>query len=312
MTKKKKCIKIKYSSLRTIAHLRAFFDLLCLIGLIVVSVVYLFYACTSIITSLTIGLPTDYNVHSSTSLIQSCKILTLASTAATLSGDFSLDFNLLLGRFVRPIEAEISGGITSLKGDKETVVLVFCGVSVAEVVILRVDSVDEVVILRVEEAIFRDADAEEAIFCGVGVDEVAIFGDVGVDEVAIFHDADVDDRDAGIEEVAIFGGVGVDEVAIFRDADVNDRDTGVEEAIFRDADVEEAIFCGVGVDEVAIFGGVGVEEAIFCGAGVDNSAIFGGGVFGFDGFLQVIIGRRKRIAANILDEYNNPSSSTSE
>ncbi|PKB98285.1 hypothetical protein RhiirA5_506244 [Rhizophagus irregularis] len=218
----------------------------------------------------------------------------------------------------------------SLKGDEKTVVLVFRGVSV-----------NEVVILRVEEAIFCDADAEEAIFCAVGIDEVAIFGGVGVDEVVIFCDADIDDRDAGIEEVAIFGGVGVDEVAIFRDADVddhdasveevaifggvgvdevaifrdadvNDHDTGVEEAIFRDADVNEAIFCGVGVNEVAIFGGVGVEEAIFCGAGVDDSAIFGGGVFGFDGFLRVIIGRRKRIAANILDEYNNPSSSTSE
>jgi hypothetical protein len=51
-----------------------------------------------------------------------------------------------------------------------------------------------------------------------------------------------------------------------------------------------AIFGGVGVDEVAIFGGVAVEEAIFCGAGVDDSAIFGGGVFGFNGFLRVIIG----------------------
>ncbi|GBC23995.2 hypothetical protein GLOIN_2v1786147 [Rhizophagus irregularis DAOM 181602=DAOM 197198] len=207
--------------------------------------------------------------------------------------------------------AEISGGITSLKGDEETVVLVFC-----------------VVILRVEEAIFRDADADDrdagvevAIFGGVGVDEVAIFGGVAVeeaifcgvsvDEVVIFRDADVDDRDAGVEE------------AIFRDADADDRDAGVEVAIFGAVAVEEAIFCGVDVDEVAIFrdadaddrdagvevaifGGVGVDEvAIFCGAGVDDSAIFGGGVFGFDG-------RRKRIAANILDEYNNPSSSTSE
>ncbi|PKC51738.1 hypothetical protein RhiirA1_483102, partial [Rhizophagus irregularis] len=57
----------------------------------------------------------------------------------------------------------------------------------------------------------------------------------------------------------------------------------------RKALVFKAIFCGVDVDEVAIFGGVGVEEAIFCGAGIDNSAIFGGGVFGFDGFLRVII-----------------------
>ncbi|PKC59393.1 hypothetical protein RhiirA1_469491 [Rhizophagus irregularis] len=77
--------------------------------------------------------------------------------------------------------------------------------------------VDEVIILRVKEAIFRDADAEEAIFCGVGVDKVAIFGGVGVDEVAIFCDADVDNRDAGVEEVAIFGGI---EEAIFCDADV--------------------------------------------------------------------------------------------
>ncbi|GET54980.1 uncharacterized protein OCT59_014968 [Rhizophagus irregularis] len=158
-------------------------------------------------------------------------------------------------------------------------------------------------VLRVEEAIFRDADADDrdagvevAIFGGVGVDEVAIFGavaveeaifcGVSVDEVVIFRDADVDDRDAGVEEaifrdadaddcdagveVAIFGGVGVDEMAIFRDADADDRDTGVEVAIFKD----------VGVDEVAIF----------CSAGVDGSAIFGGGVFGFDSFLRVIIG----------------------
>ncbi|GET66057.1 hypothetical protein GLOIN_2v1768861 [Rhizophagus irregularis DAOM 181602=DAOM 197198] len=190
--------------------------------------------------------------------------------------------------------------------------------------------VDEVVILRVEEAIFHDADADDcdagievAIFGGVGVDEVAIFGGVAVEEaifcgvsvdkVVIFRDADVDDRDASVEE------------AIFRDADADDRDAGVEVAIFGGVGVdevaifggvavEEAIFCGVDIDEVvifhdadaddrdagvevAIFGGVGVDEvAIFCGAGVDDSAIFGGGVFG----------RRKRIAANILDEYNNP------
>ncbi|UZO19025.1 uncharacterized protein OCT59_010330 [Rhizophagus irregularis] len=212
----------------------------------------------------------------------------------------------------------------SRRGDEETVVLVFCGISVDEVVILRVDSVDEVVILRVEEAIFCDADADDrdagievAIFGGVGVDEVAIFGavavekaifcGVSVDEVVIFRDADVDDRDTGVKE------------AIFHDVDANDRYAGVEVAIFGGVGVdgvaifggvavEEAIFCGVDVDEVAIFrdadaddhdasvevaifGGVGVDEvAIFCGASVDDSAIFGGGVFGFNDFLRVIIG----------------------
>ncbi|UZO19230.1 uncharacterized protein OCT59_010528 [Rhizophagus irregularis] len=220
----------------------------------------------------------------------------------------------------------------SRRGDEETVVLVFCGVSV-----------DEVVILRVEEAIFRDADADDrdasvevAIFGGVGVDEVAIFGavaveeaifcGVSVDEVVIFRDADVDDRDAGVEE------------AIFRDADADDHDAGVEVAIFGGVGVdkvaifeavavEEAIFCGVDVDEVAIFrdanaddrdagvevaifGGVGVDEvAIFCGAGVDDSAIFGGGVFGFDGFLRVIIGfffQKKKKEIFCTDEEIGP------
>ncbi|GBC43742.2 hypothetical protein GLOIN_2v1768861 [Rhizophagus irregularis DAOM 181602=DAOM 197198] len=130
-------------------------------------------------------------------------------------------------------------------------------------------------VLRVEEAIFRDADADDR---DAGV-EVAIFGGVGVDEVAIFGAVAV--------EEAIFCGVSVDEVVIFRDADVDDRDAGVEEAIFRDADADD---CDAGV-EVAIFGDVGVDEvAIFCSAGVDGSAIFGGGVFGFDSFLRVIIG----------------------
>ncbi|CAB5092728.1 unnamed protein product [Rhizophagus irregularis] len=213
--------------------------------------------------------------------------------------DFSC-FNLFCSRrplnFVeieiefKPIETKIFGRITSLKGDEETVVLVFCGISVDEVVILRVDSVDEVVILRVEEAIFRDADADDrdagievAIFGGVGVDEVAIFGAVAV-EKAIFCGVSVDEvvifRDADVDDLAIFGGVGVDGVAIF-------RGVAVEEAIFCGVDVDEvAIFRDADADdhdasvEVAIFGGVGVDEvAIFCGASVDDSAIFGGGVF---------------------------------
>ncbi|CAB5213589.1 unnamed protein product [Rhizophagus irregularis] len=203
--------------------------------------------------------------------------------------------------------------ITSLKGDEETVVLVFRVDSVDEVVILRVEERDANINDRdagVEEAIFEGVGVEEAIFCGVGVDEVAIFGGVSVeeaifggvsvDEVAIFCDADVDDCDAGVEE-AIFGGVGVDKVAIFRDADVDDRDAGVEEAIFggvdvdevaifrdadiddRDAGIEEAIFEGVSVDEVAIFRDAdiddrdaGVKEVIFGGVGVDEVVILGG------------------------------------